>query len=187
LFEFKFGEHRRHFAFDDPKLRDRVDDNEYKFDEGQSKSLLAGENFGIVTNIVTGPDGNLYVTSLSNGAVYMISANHTRSRTAEFAADHNSAMNPAGVLMTDAVNRHNAGPASTSLDLNAGLSELFVHGGGMNSSAMGSVPFATSNVANVQEQSLLTTSSHGRKALSTAAVDAALASFGTPRTIRPRW
>ena len=34
--------------------------------------LVAGKNFGIVTNIVTGPDGNLYVTSLSNGAVYMI-------------------------------------------------------------------------------------------------------------------
>src|SRR5262249_8352153 len=41
--------------------------------EGESESLLAGKNFGIVTNIVTGPDGNLYVTSLSNGAVYMIS------------------------------------------------------------------------------------------------------------------
>lgn len=26
-----------------------------------------------LTNIVTGPDGNLYVTSLTNGAVYMIS------------------------------------------------------------------------------------------------------------------
>ena len=34
---------------------------------------IVGENFGIVTNIVTGPDGNLYVTSLTNGAVYMIS------------------------------------------------------------------------------------------------------------------
>ena len=30
-------------------------------------------DFGIVTNIVTGPDGNLYVTSLTNGAVYMVS------------------------------------------------------------------------------------------------------------------
>ena len=42
-------------------------------DEGQSESLIAGKNFGIGTNIITGPDGNLYVTSLSNGAVYMIS------------------------------------------------------------------------------------------------------------------
>jgi len=53
-------------------LKNAVDDNEYKFDEGNSGSLVAGKNFGIVTNIVTGPDGNLYATSLSNGAVYMI-------------------------------------------------------------------------------------------------------------------
>ena len=33
---------------------------------------MAGENFGIVTNIVTGPDDKLYVTSLSNGTVYVI-------------------------------------------------------------------------------------------------------------------
>src|SRR5262249_50683381 len=72
LFEFKFNQSRHQFAFTDPGLKDKVDDNDYKIDEGQSESLLAGENFGIVTNIVTGPDGNLYVTSLSNGAVYMI-------------------------------------------------------------------------------------------------------------------
>jgi aldose sugar dehydrogenase len=72
LFEFTFDAARRHFAFSDPKLQDGVDDNDYKFDEGESGSLVAGKNFGIVTNIVTGPDGNLYVTSLSNGVVYMI-------------------------------------------------------------------------------------------------------------------
>jgi uncharacterized protein (TIGR03118 family) len=72
LFEFTFDHSRKHFAFGDPKLRDRVDDNDYKFDEGQSESLVAGKNFGIVTNIVTGPDGRLYVTSLSNGTVYAI-------------------------------------------------------------------------------------------------------------------
>src|SRR5262245_61143042 len=72
LFEFTFDESRRHFFFSDPKLKDKVDDNDYKFDEGQSESLIAGKNFGIVTNIVTGPDGNLYVTSLTNGTVFMI-------------------------------------------------------------------------------------------------------------------
>src|SRR5262245_9429997 len=74
LFEFKFDKSREHFAFSDPALKDRVDANDYKFDEGQSESLVASQNFGIVTNIVTGPDGNLYVTSLSNGVVYMISS-----------------------------------------------------------------------------------------------------------------
>ena len=72
LFEFAFDHDRRHFRFTDPALRDRVDNNDYKFDEGQSESLVAGKNFGIVTNIVTGPGGHLYVTSLTKGAVYMI-------------------------------------------------------------------------------------------------------------------
>jgi aldose sugar dehydrogenase len=72
LFEFKFDNSRQHFAFTDSALKDGVDNNDYKFDEGQSGSLIAGKNFGVVTNIVTGPDGKLYVTSLSNGAVYMI-------------------------------------------------------------------------------------------------------------------
>src|SRR5213594_2887858 len=72
LFEFTFDHSRRQFAFSDRKLRDKVDDNDYKFDEGESESLVAGKNFGIVTNIVSGPDGNLYVTSLSNGTVYVI-------------------------------------------------------------------------------------------------------------------
>src|SRR5262249_12655255 len=72
LFEFKFDTSRQHFAFSDSRLNDRVDTNDYKFDEGLSESLLAGRNFGIVTDIVSGPDGSLYVTSLSNGAVYMI-------------------------------------------------------------------------------------------------------------------
>jgi glucose/arabinose dehydrogenase len=73
LFEFQFDTSRRHFAFPvGSKLADGVDNNDYKFDEGESAALVAGKNFGVVTNIVTGPDGNLYVTSLSNGAVYMV-------------------------------------------------------------------------------------------------------------------
>src|SRR5439155_11130247 len=36
LFEFKFDARRQHFAFSDPGLADKVDDNDYKFDEGQS-------------------------------------------------------------------------------------------------------------------------------------------------------
>jgi aldose sugar dehydrogenase len=74
LFEFTFDSTRQHFTFSDAALTDTVDDNDYKFDQGQSTSLVAGENFGITTNIATGPDGNLYVTSLTNGAVYQISS-----------------------------------------------------------------------------------------------------------------
>src|SRR5262249_38361806 len=73
LFEFKFDKGRQHFAFSDPALKDKVDDNDYKFDEGQSASVVPGKNSGIVPDLVTGPEGNLYVASLSNGAVYRIS------------------------------------------------------------------------------------------------------------------
>src|SRR3954451_14413548 len=47
LFDFKFNQARDQFAFSDPKLADKVDDNDYKFDEGESGSLLIGKNFGI--------------------------------------------------------------------------------------------------------------------------------------------
>jgi aldose sugar dehydrogenase len=73
LFEFQFDNSRRHLSFSNPGLRDGIDNNDYKFDEGQSAPLIAGKNFGIATNIVAGPDGNLYVTSLTKGTVYMIS------------------------------------------------------------------------------------------------------------------
>jgi uncharacterized protein (TIGR03118 family) len=72
LFEFKFDQSRKHLAFDDSKLKDAIDNNDYKFDEGESAALVAGKNFGVVTDIVTGPDGNLYITSLSKGVVYMV-------------------------------------------------------------------------------------------------------------------
>ncbi len=72
LFEFRFDQSRQHFSFSDSGLKDKIDNNDYKFDEGQSEGLIAGKNFGIGTEIVTGPDGSLYVTSLSNGAVYKI-------------------------------------------------------------------------------------------------------------------
>ncbi|MCA1685505.1 MAG: PQQ-dependent sugar dehydrogenase, partial [Planctomycetia bacterium] len=69
--EFKFDTARQHFALSDPRLADKVADNAFKYDPTGSESLVAGKNFGIGTDITTGPDGNLYVTSLSNGAVYL--------------------------------------------------------------------------------------------------------------------
>jgi hypothetical protein len=58
----------------DPRLQDTVADNLDKFDITESESLLIGKNFGVTTDIQTGPDGNLYVVSLSGGAVYQIHA-----------------------------------------------------------------------------------------------------------------
>jgi hypothetical protein len=57
----------------DPRLQDRVADNLNKFEITESGSLLFGINFGIVTDILTGPDGLLYVVSNTDGTVYRIS------------------------------------------------------------------------------------------------------------------
>ena len=72
LFRFNLTGNRRKIAVDDPRLADRVADNLDKFDITESESLLFGTNFGIGTDIKTGPNGNLFVVSLSNGAIYEI-------------------------------------------------------------------------------------------------------------------
>ena len=48
------------------------DDANSGFDQTESESLLIGKDFGITTDIQSGPNGNLFVVSLSNGAVYEI-------------------------------------------------------------------------------------------------------------------
>jgi aldose sugar dehydrogenase len=72
LFRFKLANDRLSLALNDSRLQDKVADNLDKFDVTESESLMIGKNFGVTTDIQTGPDGNLYVVSLSNGAVYQI-------------------------------------------------------------------------------------------------------------------
>jgi len=72
LFRFNLTGNRRKIGVDDPRLEDRVADNTAKFDITESESLLFGSNFGVGTDIQTGPNGNLFVVSLSNGVVYEI-------------------------------------------------------------------------------------------------------------------
>jgi glucose/arabinose dehydrogenase len=72
LFHFNLSGNRRKIAIDDPRLEDRVADNLAKHEITESESLLIGRNFGVLTDIETGPNGNLFVVSLSNGAVYEI-------------------------------------------------------------------------------------------------------------------
>jgi uncharacterized repeat protein (TIGR01451 family) len=74
LFRFRLNADRQHFVFSDPRLADRVADNLDKFDQTESESLVIGKDFGITTDIVTGPNGNVFVVSLSNGSVYEIKA-----------------------------------------------------------------------------------------------------------------
>jgi hypothetical protein len=83
LWRFRMTGNRRNIGVDDPLLEDRVADNLNKPAPGdpvanaqalvESESLLFGRDFGMVTDIKTGPNGNLFVVSLSNGAIYEIS------------------------------------------------------------------------------------------------------------------
>lgn len=72
LFHFNLTGNRNMIAVDDPRLQDRVADNVDFHDMTESESLLIGQNFGIITDIKTGPNGNLFVVSLDQGAVYEI-------------------------------------------------------------------------------------------------------------------
>jgi aldose sugar dehydrogenase len=70
---FRFDLNRdRELELTDPRLADRVADNADKFDITESETLLFGRDFGVGTEIQTGPNGNLYIVSLSNGAIYEI-------------------------------------------------------------------------------------------------------------------
>jgi glucose/arabinose dehydrogenase len=72
LFRFRLTGNRRRIAVDDPRLEDRVADNLAKHEITESESLLFGRNFGVSTDIQTGPNGNLFVVSLTQGAIYEI-------------------------------------------------------------------------------------------------------------------
>jgi glucose/arabinose dehydrogenase len=73
LWRLQLSNDRRNLVFSDARLADRVADNLDKFDLTESESLLFGTGFGVSTDIVTGPNGNLFVVSLSQGAIYEIS------------------------------------------------------------------------------------------------------------------
>ena len=72
LFHFNLTGNRRKIGTDDPRLEDRVADNLHKWEITESETLLIGRNVGIGTDMHTGPNGNLYIVSLSDGAVYEI-------------------------------------------------------------------------------------------------------------------
>jgi len=73
---------RQKIGVDDPRLEDRVADNLDKPSPTdpaanaralvESENLLFGRNFGVATDIQTGPNGNLFVVSTTDGVVYEI-------------------------------------------------------------------------------------------------------------------
>ena len=74
LYRFKLTRDRRDLDLrSDPELNDtRVIEDMDKWDITGSKRFLFGKGFGVTTNIQTAPNGNLFVVSLSLGAVFEI-------------------------------------------------------------------------------------------------------------------
>lgn len=72
LFHLNLTGNRRKIGVDDPRLEDRVADNLCKYDLTESESLLIGRNFGTVTDLRTGPNGNMFVVSIDTGSVFEI-------------------------------------------------------------------------------------------------------------------
>ena len=67
LYKFELNENRNGFEFTNSFLQDNVVNKNESLDE-----IIIGTGFGCVTDIERGPDGFLYVVSLSEGIIYRI-------------------------------------------------------------------------------------------------------------------
>jgi glucose/arabinose dehydrogenase len=117
LFRFKLTGDRRDLNLAaDARLADRVADNAAKFDLTESEGLLVGRDFGITTDIESAPNGNVYVVSISNGAVYEISAkpNTVQFATANFTASEDDTDNAPRATVTVTRSGDTTGSASIS-------------------------------------------------------------------------
>ncbi len=67
LYKFELNSDRTGFVFDNPELSDNVVNTGESMDE-----VIFGTGFGCLTDIEVGPDGLLYILSLSEGTIYKI-------------------------------------------------------------------------------------------------------------------
>ena len=73
LFRLTLARNRKRLDVSDARLAEGVVDNLTKFDPTESESLIIGKGFGTTPSIEQGPDGNLYVVSITDGTIYKIS------------------------------------------------------------------------------------------------------------------
>jgi aldose sugar dehydrogenase len=67
LYKFDLNDNRDGFVFKSPQLADKVADIGDSMDE-----IIFGTGFGCISDVVAGPDGLLYIVSLTDGAIYRI-------------------------------------------------------------------------------------------------------------------
>ena len=67
LYKFELNSDRTGFIFTNPELADNVVNTGESMDE-----IIFGTGFGCITDIEIGPDGLLYIVSLSDGTIYRI-------------------------------------------------------------------------------------------------------------------
>ena len=67
VYRFQLNQNRTGFVFNSPDLAD----DEVNIGDSM-KEIVFATGFGCISDVVTGPDGMLYVTSLSNGTIYRI-------------------------------------------------------------------------------------------------------------------
>jgi glucose/arabinose dehydrogenase len=76
LYRLRLSADRLHLDLSaDPRLADRVADNLFraqKFEGTESETMIVGRGFGVTPSIEQGPDGLLYVVSLSDNTIYRI-------------------------------------------------------------------------------------------------------------------
>ena len=73
IYRIRLSRNRQKVDVSDPRLAERVADNLAKFEGTESESLIVGTGFGTTPSIEQGPDGNLYVVSITDNAIYKIS------------------------------------------------------------------------------------------------------------------
>ena len=73
LYRVRLSTNRKKVDVSDPALAERVVDNLTKWDPTETESIVIGTGFGTTPDIRQGPDGNLYVVSITDGTIYKIS------------------------------------------------------------------------------------------------------------------
>jgi glucose/arabinose dehydrogenase len=79
LYRFELNYNRDGFVFKSPELADKVADRGESMDE-----IIFGTGFGCMSDVITGPDGLLYIVSLTDGTIYRIVPKSTAIQSSMF-------------------------------------------------------------------------------------------------------